>query len=143
MAMKTVAGNLFAASALLAAALASASLAGAAQGAGEEKKKPTPGPLSPVQAGPRKAMSTGMPSELLPHKTGTIRSLTDTQLVLSFTHNGKKARRSFGVTPETAKEGELKPGARATVYYESDQGKRVAKRIVAAATTSAPAKSKN
>src|SRR5713226_1022042 len=110
------------------------------------------GGLAPSQAGPRKGEepratlggTRGATHNETYQATGTIRSISDTALVLSTRSNGKLVRRSFTLTTATTQEGDLKAGARATVYYAVENSKRVATRVVVAAPrTSSPSNGKN
>jgi hypothetical protein len=151
----TIAKRLFATStAVLFAAVALAGgLAGPSLGRGAtwEEQQPPKGPLGPGQAGPRK---TDPPTATLGsapppgraetyQATGTIRSLSDTALVLAVRSNGKETRKTFAVNADTKKEGVLKVGARAVVTYRTEGDKKVATRVAAAPRTSAPSKGKH
>ncbi len=118
----------------------------------EPQQQPPKGPLGPSQAGPRKGEepratlggTRGATHNETYQATGTIRSISDTALVLSTRSNGKLVRRSFTLTTATTQEGDLKAGARATVYYTVENSKRVATRVVVAAPrTSSPSNGKN
>jgi len=137
---------------LFAAVALTGALAGPSLGRGAtwQEQQPPKGPLGPGQAGPRKTdppratLSSAPPpgrGETF-QATGTIRSLSDTALVLAFRSNGKETRKTFTVNADTKKEGVVKVGARAIVTYRTEGAKQVATRVAAAPRLPATSKSK-
>ncbi|GEM_PF-3235595 len=134
---------------LLVSGLASAPLRSAV-GREEQQPQPPKGPLGPSQAGPRKGEEPratlgrprGATSNQTYQATGTIRSLSDTSLVLGVRANGKETRKAFVVNADTKKEGTVKVGARATVTYTAEGDKKVATRVALAVRPPASSKSK-
>ncbi|HKV25190.1 MAG TPA: hypothetical protein VJN93_11420 [Candidatus Acidoferrum sp.] len=63
------------------------------------------------------------------HRTGTIESITDTDLVLGRKWKGKEENTTFVLNTDTKKEGSLDKGEMATVYYHMDKKERVATEV--------------
>ncbi len=136
---------------LFAAVALTGALAGPSLGRGAtwQEQQPPKGPLGPGQAGPRKTdtptttLSAPPPGRAETYQaTGTIRSLSDTALVLAVRLNGKETRKTFAVNADTKKEGVVKVGARAIVTYRTEGDKQVATRVAAAPRLPATSKSK-
>ena len=93
---------------------------------------PAPGSQGspPASKPPYKAMSR---REVTYRVTGTITSASNSRLRLSRTVRGKKTVDTFILEPGTIKQGNLKPGARATVDYRMEKNDKVARRVEVAA----------
>lgn len=64
-------------------------------------------------------------------ETGTVSSMTGSELVLSHSVRGKHEETTFKLDPSTKKEGTIDKGARVAVYYRSQNNERVATEIKA------------
>ncbi len=136
---------------LFAAVALAGALAGPSPGRGatRQEQQPPKGPLGPGQAGPRKTDTPRATLSSAPppgrnetyQATGTIRSLSDTALVLAVRSNGKETRKTFAVNADTKKEGVVKVGARVIVTYRTEGDKQLTIRVAAAPRL--PATSKN
>ncbi len=63
--------------------------------------------------------------------TGTVVSISDTGLALSHKVKGKEAESTFVIEKETKMAGKVEKGARVTVFYHMEDGKKEATRIKA------------
>lgn len=65
------------------------------------------------------------------HESGTIQSITDTDLTISHTYKGKTENLAFKIDTSTKKVGNVDTGARVEVYYKNENGDHVATEIKA------------
>jgi hypothetical protein len=62
-------------------------------------------------------------------ETGTVSSLTGSELVLARTVNGKQEETTFKLDSNTKKEGTIDKGAHVAVYYKDQNHERIATEI--------------
>jgi translation elongation factor P/translation initiation factor 5A len=68
------------------------------------------------------------------HETGTVSSVTGTELVLAHKWRGKEEKAKFTLDSSTKKEGSIAQGGHVTVYYHFEDGQRVATELKASQT---------
>lgn len=65
------------------------------------------------------------------HQSGTIQSMTDTDLTISRMYKGKTENMAFKIDANTKKVGNVDTGTRVEVYYKTENGDHVATEIKA------------
>jgi hypothetical protein len=79
-----------------------------------------------------KSSSTTTSNSATTHEeVGTIRSMTNSDLVLAHTYKGKQESTTFKMDSNTKKEGTIEKGARVAVYFKDQNHERVATEVKA------------
>lgn len=81
-----------------------------------------------TQASSTKTSTSTQPA--VHHETGTINSLTNSEMVLTHTIKGKQENTTFKLDSNTKKEGTLDKGAR-VVYFKHENHERIATEVKA------------
>src|SRR5262245_466128 len=101
----------------LLALIAGASLAIAGSGLAQTKA-PAPAPAAKKAA--KDAPAKGLPKVMTSVTQGTIKSISDAQLVIDHKTKAGSKDMTFVMNSSTEKQGDLKAGERVTVHYRKD-----------------------